>query len=54
MRSSPEAAARKIAHAIQHDKARVLLGPDARMIDIAARILPGRTGLIGRALDRVT
>ena len=34
--------------------ARVLLGPDARALDLVARILPGRTGLIGRALDLVT
>jgi short-subunit dehydrogenase len=52
--SSPEAAGRKIVRAIEHDRARVLLGPDARALDLSARILPGRTGLIGRALDRVT
>jgi hypothetical protein len=40
--------------AIEHDRARVLLGPDARALDVAARILPGRTRLIGRALDLVT
>jgi len=52
--SSPEAAARKIVRAIEHDKPRVILGPDARLLDLSARILPGRTGLIGRALNLVT
>jgi short-subunit dehydrogenase len=51
LRRPPEAAARQIARAIEHDKPRVLLGPDARALDLVARILPGRTGLIGRALN---
>ena len=52
--SSPQAAARKIVRAIERDRPRVLLGPDARTLDLVARVLPGRSGLIGRALDRVT
>lgn len=54
LRRPPEAAARQIVRAIEHDKPRVLLGPDARAIDIVSRILPGRSSLIGRALDLVT
>jgi short-subunit dehydrogenase len=54
LRRPPEAAARQIVRAIHHDKPRVLLGPDARALDIAARILPGRAALLGRALDLVT
>jgi short-subunit dehydrogenase len=54
LRRPPEAAARQIVRAITHDRARVLLGPDARVLDLAARILPGCTGLLGRALDLVT
>jgi short-subunit dehydrogenase len=54
LRRAPEAAARQIARAIEHDKARVLLGLDARALDVASRILPGRTRLLGRALDLVT
>jgi short-subunit dehydrogenase len=54
LRRPPEAAARQILRAIEHDKARVLLGPDARALDLAARILPGRTALIGRALNLIT
>jgi short-subunit dehydrogenase len=51
---SPDAVARKIVAGIEQDKARVLCGPDARLLDLAGRILPGRSGLIGRALDRVS
>ena len=51
LRRPPEAAARQIARAIEHNRARVLLGPDARVLDITARVLPGRSALIGRALD---
>lgn len=51
LRRPPEAAARQIARAIEHNRARVLLGPDARVLDITARVLPGRSALIGRALS---
>lgn len=54
LRRPPEAAARQIVRAIEHDRPRVLLGPDARTIDVVARVLPGRSGLIGRALELVT
>lgn len=50
----PEAVARKVVHAIERDRARILIGPDARALDLAARILPGRSGLVGRAIDRFT
>ena len=54
LRRPPEAAARQIVRAIEHDRPRVLLGPDSRTIDVVARLAPGRSGLIGRALDLVT
>lgn len=54
LRRPPEAAARQIVRAIEHDRPRVLLGPDSRAIDVVSRVLPGRSGLIGRALDFVT
>jgi short-subunit dehydrogenase len=54
LRRPPEAAARQIVRAIEHNRARVLLGPDARMLDVTARILPGRTRLLGRALDLIS
>ena len=54
LRRPPEAAARQIVRAISQDRARVLLGPDARTIDVVSRVLPGRSSLIGRALDMIT
>lgn len=48
----PSAVARRIVKAIEGDRARVLVGPDARAVDLVARILPGRSGLIGRATNR--
>jgi short-subunit dehydrogenase len=54
LRRPPEAAARQIVRAIEHDRTRVLLGPDARTLDLVARLLPGRIGIAGRALDWVT
>jgi len=54
LRRPPEAAARQIVRAIERDKPRVLLGPDARTLDVFSRLVPGRTGLAGRALDRLT
>ncbi len=49
----PSAVAAKIVTAIERDRARVLVGPDARALDLMARLLPGRAGLLGRALDLV-
>jgi NAD(P)-dependent dehydrogenase (short-subunit alcohol dehydrogenase family) len=48
----PAAAARRIVHAIEHDRARVTVGPDARAVDLLARLYPGRAGLIGRVTGR--
>jgi short-subunit dehydrogenase len=50
----PEAVARKIVAAIEKNKARTLVGPDARLLDLTARLVPGRTGLVGRAVNRAT
>jgi short-subunit dehydrogenase len=53
LRRPPEAGARQIVKAIEHRRARVLVGPDARTLDLAGRVLPGRTALLGRLLDLV-
>jgi len=37
--TSPEAAARRILHGVQRNESRVLVGPDARVLDIMARLL---------------
>lgn len=52
--TSPETVARRIVAAIRHDRARTLIGPDARVLDLVTRLAPGRTRLVGRALDRLT
>ncbi len=50
----PSAVARRIVHAIDHDRARVTVGPDARAVDLLTRVLPGRSGLVGRLTSRLT
>ena len=49
----PSAVARRIVHAIEHDRARVTVGPDARAVDLFTRVLPGRSGLVGRLTSRI-
>ncbi|MDQ2678851.1 MAG: SDR family NAD(P)-dependent oxidoreductase [Actinomycetota bacterium] len=49
----PSAVARRIVHAIEHDRARVTVGPDARAVDLLTRIVPGRSGLVGRLTSRI-
>ncbi len=49
----PAAAARRIVHAIERDRARVTVGPDARAVDLLTRLYPGRSGLIGRFTTRL-
>ncbi|CAN5484549.1 SDR family NAD(P)-dependent oxidoreductase [soil metagenome] len=44
----PDAVARRIVSAIEHDRARCVVGPDARLVDAFVRFAPGRSGLIGR------
>ncbi|MGB2756299.1 MAG: SDR family NAD(P)-dependent oxidoreductase [Acidimicrobiia bacterium] len=48
----PDAVAKKIQRAIEHDRPRVLVGPDAHLVDFLARVLPGRSGLLGKLVDR--
>lgn len=50
----PEAVAKRIVAAIDKDRARIVVGPDARALDLATRLVPGRSGAIGRAIDKVT
>ena len=49
----PSAVANRIVHAIEHDRARVTVGPDARAVDLLTRIYPGRAGLVGRLTSRL-
>ena len=49
----PTAVARSIVRAIENNRARALVGPDAHIIDLASRLAPGRSGLIGRITNRL-
>jgi NAD(P)-dependent dehydrogenase (short-subunit alcohol dehydrogenase family) len=49
----PSAVARAIVRGIEKDRARVVVGPDAHLVSAAARLLPGRSGLVGRLTNRL-
>jgi short-subunit dehydrogenase len=49
----PASVAKRIVSAIERDRARVVVGPDARVVSALARVLPGRSGLVGRATNRM-
>jgi hypothetical protein len=48
----PSTVAAHIVKGIERDRARVVVGPDARAIDLFNRVIPGRSGLLGRVLTR--
>jgi short-subunit dehydrogenase len=48
----PEQAAQQIIHGILQNKMRVLVGPDAKMIDLCQRVLPQRYGKVILAINR--
>jgi hypothetical protein len=48
----PSAVARRIVSAIRHNRPRVVTGPDAHVVDLLSRVVPGRSGLVGRFLSR--
>lgn len=45
---SPASLARRIADAVEKNRARVVAGPDARAMDVWSRLAPGRVGTLGR------
>lgn len=49
----PRAVARRIVAAIAHNRARCVVGPDARALDAFVRLVPGRSGLVGRMTARL-
>jgi len=49
----PSAVAGRIVSAIEHNRARCVVGPDARAVDAFVRVVPGRSGLIGRLTSRL-
>lgn len=50
---SPDRVAERIVRAIETNRARVVIGADARLIDLVARLFPGRSGLLGRLTSRL-
>ena len=38
---------------IERNRARVVVGPDAHAVNVVARLLPGRSGLVGRITNRL-
>jgi short-subunit dehydrogenase len=49
----PESVAKAIVRAIERDRARVVVGPDAHAISALSRIVPGRTRLVGYLTNRL-
>ena len=49
----PSAVARRIVSAIERDRARVVVGPDAHVVSALSRVLPGRSCLVGRLTNRL-
>ena len=50
---SPDRVAERIVRAIVTNRARVVIGADARALDVAARLFPGRSGWVGRLTSRL-
>ena len=49
----PSTVARAIVRAVERDRPRVVVGPDAHAVSAWTRLLPGRSGLVGRLTSRV-
>jgi short-subunit dehydrogenase len=49
----PSAVASRIVNAIERDRGRVVVGPDAHLVSAWSRVAPGRARLLGRLLAKV-
>lgn len=49
---SPARLARRMVDAVEHNRARVVAGPDAHVVDVWSRLAPGRVGLLGHVTGR--
>jgi NADP-dependent 3-hydroxy acid dehydrogenase YdfG len=49
----PSAVAKRIVAAIEQDRGRAVVGPDAHLVSLWSRVAPGRAGLIGRLTARL-
>ena len=50
---SPDSVARAIVKGIRRERARVVIGPDAHVVSGITRVIPGRSGLVGRLTNRI-
>lgn len=51
--TQPETVADRIVRAVERDRPRVVVGPDAHLVDLWSRLAPGRSGLVGRLTNRL-
>ncbi len=49
----PRSVAKRVVSAIDHDRGRVVVGPDAHFVSAWSRLAPGRSGLLGRVTARL-
>jgi short-subunit dehydrogenase len=49
----PERVATRLVNGIEANRARVVVGPDAHVVGLASRVLPGRSGMVGRLTNRL-
>ena len=49
----PSIVAKRIVSAIERNRARVVVGPDAHLVSLVTRVAPGRSGLVGRLTTRL-
>jgi short-subunit dehydrogenase len=49
----PSSVARAIVRGVERNRARVVVGPDAHAVSALTRLLPGRSGLVGRLTIRL-
>jgi len=49
----PSKVANAIVRGIEKDRPRVVVGPDAHLVSALSRVLPGRSGLVGRVTNRL-
>ena len=51
--TQPETVADRIVGGIERNRPRVVVGPDAHLVSMIARIAPGRSGLVGHLTNRL-
>ena len=50
---SPDRVGERIVRAVEANRARVVIGADARLLDLMARLSPGRSTWMGRLTSRL-